>query len=94
MILLKADLDKLHQAMKKRIEEYGKVSIIIEDQYGNGISFKAFIKDFAFEISNNTNIQKIAIITDEEWFRGYQKSNPLLQKQIFSLLKRAIKSKP
>lgn len=63
------ELEKLLGILRRKIEKFGKVSIFIEDQFGDAISLKALIKDLVFEFTNRTEIKKIGLVSDAKWFR-------------------------
>lgn len=65
----KKDINNLRDILNDRIEKFGKVCLIIEDSKNESISMGALIKDFALEFTNHSKVQKIAIVSDDTWFR-------------------------
>jgi len=57
--LKKEDINKLHDILRERIQKYGEVSLFLEDQFGDSMSFKALFSDLAFEFTNSTQKKKL-----------------------------------
>lgn len=62
-------LAKIHELVEQRLEKYSEVSLYLEDQYGSGVTLKAFLKDLWYELSNTEPLFKVAVVTDKERFK-------------------------
>lgn len=75
-ILINDDVDKkligeLHKLIAQKIKDHGRINLFVEITASEKVSFQAFMKDLSFKIKHSGDFQKIAVVTDLEWFRAY-----------------------
>lgn len=64
-----AKLQEIRKIIRDRIKKYSKVNLYLEDRFDNGITLKAFLKDFFQEVTQPDRVSKIAVVTDSKWFQ-------------------------
>ena len=68
LIKKEIDQEKMEEVLsevKDRIEKVTPVSIYLEDESDEGISFKGFLKALEFHFSHSKDLDKIAIVSDD-----------------------------
>ena len=61
------DYDEVLPLLRKKIEEYGRVSWYFEMEDFKGWSFNAFWRDIQFDAKNKSQMEKVAIVGENEW---------------------------
>ena len=82
-ILIKEDLDlthieEVHKLILERLDKHVKINLYIEIEKDLHISMTAFVKDVFFKFSNSDKFQKIALVTDINWFQNVMEIKDLL----------------
>lgn len=62
-------LEEIKEELESRIEKHQEISLFLEDKCRDGISLQAFFRELLFEFSNQEAFCKIAIVTDNKWFK-------------------------
>lgn len=62
-------MDEILTAIKEKIEEITPLSLFLEDQSNEGISFVGFLKTLSFHFSHAKDLEKVAIVTDDKLFQ-------------------------
>lgn len=63
-------LDKIIDEIELKLQIYEKINVFIELEKGHEITLKGLLKGIKFKYSNQENFDKIAIVTDNNWFQG------------------------
>jgi len=63
-------LDEVISEIKLKLEVYERVNVYIELEKGRHIKFSALLKGIKFKYSNSEYFDKIAIVTDSNWFQN------------------------
>ncbi|CAL67950.1 STAS/SEC14 domain-containing protein [Christiangramia forsetii] len=63
-------LDEIIAGIKLKLEIHEKVNVYIELEKGRHITFSALMKGIKFKYSNSEHFDKIAIVTDSNWFQN------------------------
>jgi len=63
-------LDEVISEIKLKLEVYERVNVYIELEKGKHITFSALLKGIKFKYSNSEYFDKIAIVTDSNWFQN------------------------
>lgn len=65
--LTEEDYDKLVPHLDDMIKEYGKIRWYFEMQDFDGWEASAFWKDMKFDIKHTNDLERIAMVGDEQW---------------------------
>lgn len=71
-------LDKIIAEIEEKLEEYDTINVFVELEKDRHITFKALINGIRFKYSNSEHFEKIAIVTDSQWFQGAVNVSDLL----------------
>jgi len=63
-------LDRIITEIKVKLEIHEKVNVFIELEKGRQITFLALLKGIRFKYLNSEHFDKIAIVTDSNWFQN------------------------
>ena len=63
-------LDKIIAEIKSKLEVHDKINVFIELEKGRNVTLKALLKGIKFKYSNSEHFDKIAIVTDSNWFQN------------------------
>ncbi|MGB8705161.1 MAG: STAS/SEC14 domain-containing protein [Gillisia sp.] len=83
----KETYDTVHQKIRAKIEDYGKVNLYCEVKKGFHLPFKSFLSELAFKLENSQNIDKMACVTEVSLFRSIMEMNNLLSHTHFKTYK-------
>lgn len=62
-----ADYDKMLGVLHSKISKYGKVRWYFEMRDFGGWTPDAFWRDLKFDVQNKDNIEKVAVVVENEW---------------------------
>ena len=63
-------LDEIITEIKSRLDNYDSINVFIELEKGYHISLKALFNGMKYKYNHEKYFDKIAIVTDSDWFRG------------------------
>lgn len=65
--LTNEDYDRLIPLLEEKIDSFGKIRWYFEMREFEGWSLSALWRDIKFDIRNKENLERIAMVGDEEW---------------------------
>ena len=84
-VLMESELDdrkmeEIANLLEAKIKSNPSISIYLEDECKQGISFLGFLKSLSFHLSHQDSIRKVAIVTDLKWFQKAMDAKDLVIK--------------
>jgi hypothetical protein len=82
-ILIKEDLtseimEQVHQLILEQVNFDEKINLYVEIEDGLHVSMPAFFKDVTFKFKNSAKFNKIAVVTNLDWFQNMMEIKDLL----------------
>ena len=63
----KEDYDQFIPAMEEAIEEYGKISVLVEIEHITGVDPGAMWEEIKFDVHHLKHIERFAVVGDARW---------------------------
>lgn len=80
--ITKDDYDRLDQAIIEKLKETEKVKLFCWIKDLSGITAEAIISDFKLLVKHYTNIEKMAIVSTEDWIEWVTKLEAVLPMEV------------
>lgn len=73
-------VEQIKTLLEEKIQTGSPVSVYLEDECKQGITFLGYLKSLSFHLANPDAVRKVAIVTDLKWFRKSMEVKDLLIK--------------
>ena len=64
-------LDEIHGIVEEKLKEHDSINLFCEIMPDNSVPLKFLIENMKFKFDHSEQIQKLAMVTDLAWVRGF-----------------------